>query len=198
MKSLYYFTGAALALVLIICVAGCTSASPATQPVTPAATSSAAGSSSAPLAAATTAATGASPAAASSFPGIDTKVSVHYNDYSCLDIQKGLGVTYLFPDEKYTISVAPPVSGAISPNLLVLDVTDYGKLGTAKPSWDTVQKTWAYEGIVPLVKLIDINSPQTATLKIKNQGAYYVCIDDRKETGTGDAVYQVPVQVTKN
>ena len=198
MKSLYYSAGAALVLVLIICVAGCTSASPATQPVTPATTSSVAGSSSTPIAAATTAATGVSPAAASSLPGIDTKVSVHYNDYACLDLQKGFGVTYLFPDEKYTISAAPPASGAIAPNLLVLDVTDYGKLGTAKPVWDTVQKTWVYEGIVPLVKLIDINSPQTATLKIKDQGAYYICIDDRKETGTGDAVYQVPVKVSKN
>lgn len=199
MKSLLSYTGAALLLILIVCAAGCTTTTSSTQSTTPAATATAAsaGTAATPAAAVTTAAA-ATLATTSAAPGIDTTVSVHYNDYNCLDIQKGFGVTYLFPDEKYTFQISPPKSGGISPNLLVLDVTDYGKLGAVKPVWDSVQKTWVYAGIVPLVKVFDVNSPQTATLKIKNQGAYYLCIDDRKESASGDTIYLVPVQVTKN
>jgi CheY-like chemotaxis protein len=32
---------------------------------------------------------------------------------------------------------------------------------------------------------------------IKNQGKYYLCVDDRKETGAGDTLYQVPVKFTR-
>lgn len=195
MKSLLSFTGAALLLVLIVCAAGCTTTTSSAQPATTAAAASPAATAATTAAPVTTSAAASATTVAAS--GIDTTVSVHYNDYACLDIQKGFGVTYLFPDEKYTIQVSPPKSGGISPNLVVLDVTDYGKLGTVTPTWDTVQKTWTYEGVVPLVKIIDISSPQTATLKIKNQGAYYICIDDRKESGSVDTIYQVPVQVTK-
>lgn len=188
-----FCTALLLAVFAACLVAGCTTAS--SSPQTPG--SSATGT---PATAAATPVTAIGSASGTVPPtyGISTTVTVHYNDFSCIDIQKGLGVTYLFPDEKYTIAVAPPSSGAVAPNMLVLDVTDYGKLGAVKPSWDAVKKSWLYEGIVPLVKMNDVSSPQTATLTIKDQGAYYVCIDDRKETGTSDTVYQVPVQVTKN
>jgi hypothetical protein len=79
----------------------------------------------------------------------------------------------------------------------VLNVNDNARFGTVTPVWDAVQKTWTYEGIVPLVKLIDITTRQSETLTIKNQGWYFVCIDDRKESGVSDAVYNVPVKVTR-
>lgn len=177
-------------LVLLACSAGCTSSSsttPASTP-SPAGTASATGGSGQAVASAT-----GTPAST----GADTTISVHFNDYSCITLKDLLGVDYLYPDEKYTVQVTTPGSGTITPNLLVLDVTDNTKLGSVKPSWDSVQKTWVYEGIVPLVKLIDITSPQQKTFTIEKQGYYYLCIDDRKETGVSEAVYQVPVRVTK-
>ena len=186
MRRFFTFVGFAGLLVLLVCAAGCISTSSAPAARTTAAPASTSG----PAVAATT-------AAATTASGIDTTVSVHFNDYACLDMQKALGVDYLFPDEQYTVWVNTPGSGTITPNLLVLDVNDNTKLAAVKPAWDSVQKTWTYEGIVPLVKLIDITSPQDKTLTIENQGHYYLCIDDRKEVGVSDAVYQVPVKVTK-
>ncbi|WP_292424956.1 hypothetical protein [Methanoregula sp.] len=60
-----------------------------------------------------------------------------------------------------------------------------------------MQNTWTYEGIVPLVKLIDITSPRSNTLTIKNKGHFFIDIDDRKESGVSDAVYQVPVKLAR-
>jgi len=176
----------AMLLILLACAAGCTTNSPA--PPTQAITSIP----STPAPAGT-----ASTAAATTAAGIDTTVSVHFNDYACLDMQKALGVDYLYPDEKYTIWVSTPGSGTITPNLLVLDVNDNTKLLSVKPVWDSVQKTWTYEGLVPLAKLIDITTPQSKSITIKNQGHYFICIDDRKEVGVSDAIYQVPVKVTR-
>jgi hypothetical protein len=195
MKSSFALGCIAVMLILIACIAGCTSASTAPAATTPAATASGgSGSTTNSPATGTAASATASPTAAT---GIDTTVSVHANDYSCLDIQKALGVDYLYPDQKYTVWVTTPGSGTITPNLLVVDVTDNTKFGSVTPVWDAVQKTWAYEGIVPLVKIIDITSPQSKTLTIKDQGHYYLCIDDRKESGYSDAVYQVPVKLTR-
>lgn len=185
MKRYHHLLGIVVLVVLFAFAAGCTS----TAPASPATTQAPAGT---PVSSSVSAAATSQPTSASS--GIDTNVQVHYNDYSCIDIQKGLGVEYLYPDQKYTIWVTTP--GSISPNLLVVDVTDNTKFVSVKPVWDAVQKTWVYDGIVPLVKIFDITSPQTNTLTIKNQGKYYLCIDDRKETGTSDTVYQVPVKVT--
>jgi len=195
MKSFPHIIGIAVLVILFACVAGCTTTTSAPG----AATTSAVpvSGSQAPPATTSTATRTAAPVETTVVYGIDTTVSVHYNDYACLNIPKTLGVDYLYPGEKYTIRVTTPVSGTITPNLIVLDVTDYSKLGTAKPSWDSVQKTWVYDGIVPLKKLIDIASPQSTTLTVEEQGYYYICIDDRKETGTSDAVYQVPVKVAR-
>ena len=194
MKPSFALMSIAVLVILLACAAGCTSTSSTPTATAPAATASGApGATSAAPAAGT-----AAPATASATKsGIDTTVSVHFNDYACIDIQKALGVEYLYPDQKYTIGVTTPVSGTISPNLLVVDVSDNLKFSSVKPVWDSVQKTWSYEGIVPLVKIIDVTSPQTKTLTIKNQGQYFICIDDRKEVGVSDAVYQVPVKVTK-
>ena len=194
MKPSFALMSIAVLVILLACAAGCTSTSSTPAATAPAATASGASGATSAAPAAGTAAPATASAAKS---GIDTTVSVHFNDFACLDIQKALGVEYLYPDEKYAVWVNTPGSGTITPNLLVVDVTDYTKFSSVTPVWDTVQKTWTYEGIVPLVKIFDITSPQTKTLTIKNQGKYYLCIDDRKEVGVNDAVYLVPVKVTK-
>jgi len=148
MRRFFTFLSIALILILLACVAGCTTStpSPSTQAITTIPST--------PVPAGTSSTTEVTAAA-----GVDTTVSVHFNDYSCLDMQKALGVDYLYPDEKYTVWVSTPGSGTITPNLLVLDVNDNTKLLSVKPVWDSVQKTWTYEGLVPLAKLIDITTP---------------------------------------
>mgnify|MGYP001178300276 CR=1 FL=1 len=197
MKSLTALSIAVL-VIIVACVAGCTTSSP-TKSVTTSATPVSTTPAATPMAVSTNQATTGTAGSTATTSGyvIDTTISVHYNDYNCINMPKTMGVDYLYPDEKFTIYVTSPGSGTITPNLLVLDVTDNSKLGTVKPAWDSVQKTWAYEGVVPIVKVIDIGSQKTATLKVKEQGHYFICIDDRKETGTTEAVYQVPVKVTR-
>jgi hypothetical protein len=193
MKSFVPLMSLAVLVILLACIAGCTTTSSTPTVTAPVATSSASGSSGASVTAPPSGTT-ASPTATS---GLDTTVSVHFNDFACLNIPKALGVDYLNPGENYSVWVTTPGSGTITPNILVLNVNDNARFGTVTPVWDTVQKTWTYSGIVPLVKLIDITSPQSQTLTIKNQGWYFVCIDDRKESGVNDAVYNVPVKVTR-
>ena len=194
MKPFATLVSIAVLVILLACVAGCTTTSSTPAATAPAATTSDASGATVTAPAAGTAASATATPAVS---GLDTTVSVHFNDYACINIPKALGVDYLNPGEKYTVWVTTPGSGTITPNLLVLNVNDNARFGTVTPVWDAVQKTWTYSGIVPLVKLIDITSPQSQTLTIKNQGWYFVCIDDRKESGVNDAVYQVPVKVTK-
>ena len=196
MKPFATLVSVAVLVILLACIAGCTTTSSTPTVTAPAATASASGSSGATVTAPASGTT-ASATASATTSGLDTTVSVHFNDYACLNIPQALGVDYLNPGEKYSVWVTTPGSGTITPNLLVLNVNDNARFGTVTPVWDAVQKTWTYEGIVPLVKLIDITSPQSQTLTIKNQGWYFVCIDDRKESGVNDAVYQVPVKVTK-
>jgi len=129
--------------------------------------------------------------------GLETTVNIHYNDYLCLNLPKELGVDYLYPDQKYTIWANSPGSGTVNVNILLLKVDDYDKLQTVRPSWDAIKKTWVYEGIAPLVQLNDISSPQEKTITIKNQGKYYLCVDDRKESGVNDAIFRVPVKITR-
>ena len=180
---------AALALLLVL-AAGCTTTQNAGT--APAVTGAEVGQP-----APTSPATGqaATPTVKSS--GIDTTVNVHFNDYACLDIQKELGVEYLYPDQKLTIGATSPGSGTVNVNVLLLDVTDNMRLRQIKPSWDIVKKSWVYEGIVPIIQFNDITTPQEKTVTIKDQGKYYLCVDDRKETGTGDAYYKVPVRITR-
>jgi len=178
----------ALALIIPAFSAGCTTspASPASPPVTTAAAGTTAGN---------VPPTG-STAPATAPAGIDTTVTVHYNDFACINIPHTLGVEYLNPGEQYTIWVTTPGPGTITPNLLVVNDNDNLRFSTVTPAWDNVQKTWTYSGITPLLKLIDITSPQSGTITIKNMGWYFLCIDDRKETGASGNVYQVPVRVT--
>ena len=129
--------------------------------------------------------------------GLETTIDIHYNDFNCLDLQKELGVDYLYPDQMYTIWATSPSSGTINVNVLLLKVNDYEKIQTVRPSWDTVKKTWVYDGISPLIQLNDISIPQEKTITIKNQGKYFLCADDRKESGINDAIFRVPVKITR-
>ena len=128
---------------------------------------------------------------------LETTIDIHYNDFYCIALHKALGVDYLYPDQKYTIWATAPAGGNINVNVLLLKVDDYDKIQTVKPTWDAVKKTWVYEGISPLLQLNDITVPQEKTITIKNQGKYFLCADDRKESGVNDNMFRVPVKITR-
>jgi hypothetical protein len=128
--------------------------------------------------------------------GIDTTINIHYNDYDCLDVTKEFGVVYLNPDQKYTIRISP-ASSPVNVNVLLLDIGDREKIQTVKPEWNAVTKSWNYAGLVPLVQFNDVSTTQEKTVTIKNQGKYYLCADDRKESGVNDVIIRVPVKMTR-
>jgi len=128
---------------------------------------------------------------------IDTTINVRFNELACISVQDLLGTTYLYPDQKFKLQASPPGPNTIDVNVLFVDENDQLKLRQAKPKWDTVRKTWVYDGPVPLVQFIDITSPVEKTFTIKTQSKYYICADDRKESGTQDVVYRVPVKLTR-
>jgi hypothetical protein len=179
----------AVLVILLACVCGCTT-TPNTGPG-PAATTAPG----VPAVPANTQATSAYQAAKNA--GLETIIIIHYNDFNCLDIQKELGVDYLYPDQKYTIWATSPGSGNVNVNVLLLKVDDYEKIQIVRPTWDAVKKTWVYDGISPLIQLNDISTPQEKTITIKNQGKYFLCADDRKESGINDAILRVPVKITR-
>jgi hypothetical protein len=129
--------------------------------------------------------------------GIDTTINIHFNDFNCLDVQKELGVDYLYPDQKYIVWASSPGSGMANVNVLFIDITDKDRIQNIPPVWDAVKKTWAYEGLVPLIQFNDITTPQEKTITIKQQGKYFLCADDRKESGLNDVVLRVPVKMTR-
>ncbi len=99
--------------------------------------------------------------------------------------------------KNFKLEAAPPEPHEIDVNVLFIDENDQLKLRQAKPKWDEVKKTWVYDGPVPLAKFIDITAPIKTTFTIKTQSKYYICADDRKESGTKDVVYRVPVKLTR-
>jgi hypothetical protein len=177
----------AVLVIGLACVCGCTS-TPTTAPV-PAATTAPG----VPPVPSYTQVTSAYQAAKNS--GLETTIDIHYNDFYCINVPKELGVEYLYPDQKYTIWATSP--GTINVNVLFLKVDDYEKIQNVKPAWDAVKKTWIYDGISPLIQLNDISIPQEKTITIKNQGKYYLCADDRKESGVNDNIFRVPVKITR-
>jgi hypothetical protein len=193
MRSVAYICLLSIMMIGLACAAGCTfsrNASPVSSPLVPTTAAGAPGGYGTPTVQATSANLAVNPA------GIDTTINIHYNDYDCLDVQQALGVVYLNPDQKYTIRVSPPNS-QVNVNLLFLDVGDKEKLQAARPEWNAIAKTWEYESIVPLLQFNDISTIQEKTVTIKNQGKYFLCADDRKETGVNDAVIRVPVKMTR-
>jgi hypothetical protein len=188
MKIPGYCVFLAMLVLLLAVAAGCT-----TPQQAPAATQ-------APAAAAaqqTYAAPPPASSASSSSADIDTTVNVHFNELACINVQELLGSDYLYPDQKFKLEAASPGSNTINVNLLFLDENNQLKLRQARPVWDNVQKTWVYDGVVPVVKFADITIPVEKTFTIKTQSKYYICADDRKESGTSDIVYRVPVKLTR-
>ena len=178
-------------VIVMVCAAGCTTPQ-TTGAATPApsATTAIAGSPQNPVV--TPVAT-----AATKTVNIDTMVNVKFNDIACLDIQKEMGVSYLYPDQKYKITAASPDAAAVNVNVVVVDDKDNMVLGQTKPQWDSNQKTWLYPGLVPVVQFNDITVLQEKTFTIKTQSKYYICADDRKETGINDIMLRVPVTLTR-
>jgi len=128
---------------------------------------------------------------------LDTSIRVHFNDLACINVGDYLGVTYLYPDQKFKLEAASPGANTINVNVLFVDENDQLALRQAKPQWDQVRKTWVYESVVPLVQFNDITTPVEKTFTIKTQSKYYICADDRKEAGSQDITYLVPVKLTR-
>lgn len=165
-------------------VAGCTA--PQGTPATAAPTTAATATSEFPAA-----------TAATKTADIDTTINVHYNDFACLDVQKELGKAYLYPDEKFRLSAASPGVSGVNVNVVFLDENDQLGVRQIKPTWDGVQKKWTYEGIVPVAQFDDITTPVEKTFTIKTQSKYYICVDDRKESGVNDVMLRVPVKLQR-
>lgn len=175
----------AVLVVIMAVAAGCTTPQPA-----PATQS--------PTAAAAQNTYQAPPAAQSaSSADLDTTIRVHHNDLACINVGDYLGVTYLYPDQKFKIEAAPPGANTIDVNVLFVDENDQLALRQAKPQWDVIKKTWVYESVVPLAQFNDITTPVEKTFTIKRQSKYYICADDRKESGPQDITYHVPVKLIR-
>jgi len=191
MRSLSYICLLALLVMSLSFTAGCTfSRNTAPAPVTtapPLMTSS-------PVSSPPVQATSATPTVRTGV--VDTTINIHFNDYDCLDVQQDLGVMYLNPEQKYTIRVSPPNVPA-SVNILLLDIGDRERLQASLPVWNAITKTWDYEGIVPLLQINDVSTAQEKTVTIKSQGKYFLCADDRKESGLNEAIIKVPVKMTR-
>jgi len=186
MKILGYSTFAVLLVLVLVFFAGCSTSQPA-APATQA-----------PPASTTSVANPSSPASVTvQAADIDTVINVRFNDMACMNVQDALGTTYLYPDQKFKLSAASPGANTININVLFVDENDQLALRQIKPQWDGVRKTWVYTGVVPLAQFNDIITPVEKTFTIKTQSKYYICADDRKESGTNDVTYRVPVKLTR-
>jgi len=183
MRSSTYLGIFSVLVILLACTAGCT----VPQPVPQKADTGTQATVSQTLVSAQSAGTA----------GIDKTIDIHFNDFNCLDVQKELGVDYLYSGQKYIIWATSPAGTTANVNVLFLDVTDKDRIQNVPPVWDAVKKTWTYEGLVPIIQFNDITTPQEKTITITKQGKYYLCADDRKESGINDAVLRVPVKMTR-
>jgi hypothetical protein len=186
--SRYYVLLAVLVLFLAV-VAGCTTPPPQ-APVTTQAPS-------ATTAAQATYQPTSSATRSSSAADVDTTIRVRFNELACMNVGEELGVTYLYPDQKFKLEAASPGANTINVNVLFVDENDQLALRQAKPQWDGVHNKWVYESVVPLVQFDNIATPVEKTFTIKKQSKYYVCADDRKEAGTQDITYLVPFKLTE-
>jgi hypothetical protein len=133
----------------------------------------------------------------SSSAALDTTINVHRNELVCIDIQERMGVDYLYPDQQFRLEVSSAGPGTINPTISLVDKNNEFRIREVERHWDMVQKTWVYDGVVTVVRLSDITKPTQKEFRIKDQGKYYLCADDRGETGSADTVYQVPVRLIK-
>jgi hypothetical protein len=126
-----------------------------------------------------------------------TLIQTPYNGIACLDVQKITGTERLNSGEKYTLSTTLLASDIVNVNLLIVDSKDRTKLETLKPKLNLTNKIWIYEGIHPLVQINDLNGPEVKNITITVPGQYYLCADDRKETGTDNNTWNIPVKFTR-
>jgi hypothetical protein len=182
----------AILVILLTCIAGCTQSSPQTAAQKSSSSPQAPGN---PLI--SSAATAPASTQTAQSAGIETTIDIHSNDFNCLDVQKELGVDYLYANQKYRVWATSPGNGPGSVNVLFIDVSDRDRIQTSQPVWDAVKKAWIYEGLVPIVQFNDVTVPRETTITIKKQGKYYLCADDRKGTGMNDAILRVPVKLTR-
>ena len=182
----------AILVILLTCIAGCTQSSPQTAAQKSSSSPQAPGN---PLI--SSAATAPASTQTAQSAGIETTIDIHSNDFNCLDVQKELGVDYLYANQKYRVWATSPGNGPGSVNVLFIDVSDRDRIQTSPPVWDAVKKAWIYEGLVPIVQFNDVTVPRETTITIKKQGKYYLCADDRKGTGMNDAILRVPVKLTR-
>lgn len=128
---------------------------------------------------------------------LDTSINVHRNELVCIDIQEQMGVDYLYPDQKYRLEVSSAGAGTINPTVTVVDKNNEFRIREVERQWNGVQKTWVYDGVVTVLRLSDITRATQKEFTIKDQGKYYICADDRGESGSQDTVFQVPVKLFK-
>jgi len=128
---------------------------------------------------------------------LDTTINVHRNELVCIDIQERMGIDYLYPDQQFRLEVSSAGPGTINPTISLVDKNNEFRIREVERHWDMVQKTWVYDGVVTVIRLSDITKQTQKEFRIKEQGKYYLCADDRGETGSTDTVYQVPVRLIK-
>jgi len=132
-----------------------------------------------------------------STPGLDTTVNVKSSGLSCINVGDYLGVTYLYPDQKFKLEASSPGTNTITVNILFVDENDQLKLREITPRRDAIKNVWVYDGIVPLAQFNDITIPVEKPFTIKRQSKYYICADDRQESLINENMYRVPVKLTR-
>ena len=153
MKAVSHATLFILLVALLLFAAGCTT------PQAPGAAATSGSSGTVALAPQQAAAPSTAAGTVTKSANIDTTIGVRFNDFTCINIQDQIGAMYLYPDQKITVTAAPPAGGGVNPNVLVVDENDQIGLRQIKPQWDVVQKTWVYAGIVPVIQFNDVTGP---------------------------------------
>jgi len=117
---------------------------------------------------------------------LDETYVAQYNNWYCTDLQQAIGQPYLYPDEKYmmTVSSSATTRGGHS-NILLVQDNDYQIFKTIAPRWDDLNKKYVYDGIVPVVLFSDVMSQRSKLFSVKTTGKYYLCLDDRRYSSEG-------------
>ncbi|GAB6284666.1 MAG: hypothetical protein STSR0009_08660 [Methanoregula sp.] len=121
---------------------------------------------------------------------IDETYIAQYNNWYCADVQQAIGQPYLYPDEKYKLFASSSTSREWGhTNVLLLQDNDYLIFKTILPRWDDIEKTFKYDGIVPVVQFNDVMSLRGKTFSVKTTGKYYICLDDRQSEAGGYTIH---------
>lgn len=136
---------------------------------------------------------------------LDETYTAQYNNWYCADLQETIGQPYLYPDEKYKMTVSSSASTrAGHTNILLLQDNDYQIFKTIAPRWDDLNKKYVYDGIVPVVLFSDVMSQRSMLFSVKTTGKYYICLDDRQYSSegfklqTGAPAFEAYVKLIKN